>query len=50
MTDHQIKEQIEAIRTVTEELKASPKKAAAFLKAAGIISTPATKKNRKGSK
>ncbi len=50
MTDHQIKEQIETLKRVAKELKASPKKAAAFLKAAGIVSTPAKRNNSKESK
>jgi hypothetical protein len=42
MTDQQIKEQIQAIEKVTREVTASKEKAAAFLRSAGITSTPVT--------
>ncbi|MBO9570928.1 MAG: hypothetical protein J7497_01770 [Chitinophagaceae bacterium] len=48
MTDNQIKEQVKAIQSVTSEAKSSPEKAAAFLKAAGIASTPSIRNNSKG--
>lgn len=40
MTETQIQQQIEAIRSVTKEALKSKEAAAAFLKAAGIAPTP----------
>ena len=43
MTDKQIKEQIRDIEQVTKSVSSSKEKAAAFLRSAGIASTPVVK-------
>lgn len=48
MTNHQINELVKAIQRVTRDAMSSREKAAAFLKAAGIASTPADTNSGKG--